>query len=134
MATPAEGLSVVIFEDSRDSVYREFAQEAAERAGWEHQTFDRPYPATDAITQETDAVITALGIQGSVFTDHPATPIFDRTDTLLIPRAIYSGHPWASDLVRSAFPDILIPKTEPELIVERLSAWLLMLTKALNEG
>ena len=128
MAVKQDIPKVLIFDDFKDSVYRDFAQKGAEAAEWEPHVFKDSDLALDEFDASFGALVTALGTgRGMVNVlsgNFPARLLITRSNELKIPIALVSGHPWAYNLIREGSLDIVVPKASTEDIPGAVSGWL----------
>lgn len=114
---------LVIYDNSKDREAIELACEAAEKTGWQPEVFTNPVEAAEAIGFFTRAVITAVDRHHQHY--YGGMSPYDVTNLLEIPRAVLLEHGMHGEqYVRSAFPDVAVPRRDSGRIVPLLSVWL----------
>ncbi len=116
-------LIVVIYDDSRDRVYREQAVMAVGLStGWADVQCTNPGYAIEELGLGANALIAAITNIG--LESFKGKDLLLRSNVLEIPRAIITSSPAGENWRREGSSDIVIPKRRKLETVKRLSFWL----------
>jgi len=124
---------VLIFDD-KDGVagviWHEALTDAAYDSGWEPQLHTDPHAARYSLGKELGAVISVLGANSGNFLARleggfEGTRVLGRAQELDIPRALFSGHPKALDIVAPIEVNLVVSSAQdPGEVRLALGIWL----------
>jgi len=119
---------VIVYDDhsyyeGHDSVYLGYVKKAAQNNGWQALGFDDLESAVEEFDDTSKALVTILSTTGII--ESIAKPLFEKSESLFIPRAVIAKNSLINLSVRRGSSDIAINISKEKDIPLRISSWLI---------